>query len=75
MIEAKLENGRFVKVAASSKKGVAQITIENHDPAHVGITKAVLTVNSGSEIAAADLLSYLSRDLGFTLILKQTFGE
>lgn len=75
MIEMELENGPYVRTKATSSKGVVHVTIENHDPRHVGITKAELTINCGSNVTAADVLSYLARDLDFNVSLTPTYGR
>jgi len=68
-----LRNGPFVWVKAHADGPKVIVIIENHDPHGIGIMHAELVINCGSNVAAADWLSYFHRDLDFDLELKQTF--
>ena len=71
--EVILRNDPYVWVTGRAEKGVVYVTIENRDPAHVGIREATLVINCGSSTDAADWLAYLQRDFDFDLILRQTY--
>ena len=72
MREVTLPNGPYTHTKARAEKGVVYVTIEQRDPAHIGITNVDLTINCKSAVDAADILSYLARDLDFVVSLVLT---